>query len=275
MPGMQSTDLIPSISIDALLEKRKSVAANLEAARASLASLDESWFAVNEGLPKRASLFGVGDLVLKKGSQHGLALLGDGGVRNALRKWEAAAWQQLLCGSGMRSFMDAEARAKWDADIDRGDVPELTRANIDSTLSALLNARGEFFVNGLVQCFRDLSWCYKSNLPHKLGKRIILQRINSDLHSPDPVDDLLRVLQVLDGKPQGDHRHGTHRQLLAAGLTYPGVAGSITTDYYTLIVRKNGNGHLVFTRPDLVDKANQIIGAQFPRALPPPERRRP
>ena len=32
---------------------------------------------------------------------------------------------------------------------------------------------------------------------------------------------------------------------------------------------KNGNGHLTFARPDLVDQMNQIIGRHFPGALPP------
>jgi hypothetical protein len=74
----------------------------------------------------------------------------------------------------------------------------------------------------------------------------------------------MRVLSVLDGKPEPDHRQGAYSRLDAAKLDVVDFDG-----YFTVKGFKNGNGHLTFLRGDLTDKMNQIIAKHYPGALPP------
>ncbi|WP_230080493.1 DUF4942 domain-containing protein, partial [Burkholderia pseudomallei] len=63
--------------------------------------------------------------------------------------------------------------------IAEGDVPELTAANIEATFTQLYGARGDMFERGVLECFRQLSWNYKSNEPFRFGRRIILKYLFS------------------------------------------------------------------------------------------------
>jgi hypothetical protein len=87
---------------------------------------------------------------------------------------DAAEWQYLMHESSLRSLMDAKARADWDRSISEGEISELTDANIRSTFQMLHDARGDIFERGVIACFKSLAWSYKTNLPPKFGKRIVI-----------------------------------------------------------------------------------------------------
>jgi len=86
-------------------------------------------------------------------------------------------------------------------------VPELTAANIEATFTELYGARADVFERGELECFRRLSWDYRTNQPFRFGKRIILKSLFSygslNGHGTNELDDLMRVFHVLDGKPEG------------------------------------------------------------------------
>ena len=42
-------------------------------------------------------------------------------------------------------------------------------------------------------------------------------------------------------------------------------------DYFSIRLFKNQNGHVTFTRPDLVTRLNLIIAKHFPHALAAPK----
>ncbi len=198
---------------------------------------------------------------------------------------DASAWQYLMHESGLRTLMDADARSKWDKAIMDGDIPELTAANVRSTFAMLHDSRGEMFERGVLACFKALAWDYKTNLPQKFGKRIVLTYIRSSVSAGgfgggsgllghvnhdrvNRLDDLSRVLSVLDGKPEPDHRQGWYGRLMAVHkLSDPDAAD----DYLSVRSFRNGNGHVTFKRLDLVDKMNLIIAKHYPGALPAPK----
>ena len=186
---------------------------------------------------------------------------------------DTAAWQYLMHESGLRSLMDASAREKWDKAIAEGDIPELTEANVRATFKMLHDSRGEMFERGVVACFKALAWCYKTNLPQKFGKRIVVTYLNSSYsRKHDAIDDLLRVMHVLDGKPEPDHRGGFRSMLCAANLDgYIMKAGQCENEYVCVRTFKNGNGHVTFKRLDLVETMNRIIAKHYPGALPEPK----
>ena len=130
---------------------------------------------------------------------------------------DATAWRYLMQESGMRSLMSASKRSEFDEQVSKSRMPELTREAVYATFGALHESRAEMFDQGVIECFKKLSWAYKTNLPQKFGKRIIVSYltytygINSS--AADRLDDLMRVFHVLDGKPEADYRQGCYAQL--------------------------------------------------------------
>ncbi|MER1483991.1 DUF4942 domain-containing protein, partial [Enterobacter hormaechei] len=47
------------------------------------------------------------------------------------------------------------------------------------------------------------------------------------------------------------------------------VGDVFTCEYFTVRAYKKGSAHITFTRPDLVEKVNDIIARHYPGALPP------
>ena len=129
------------------------------------------------------------------------------------------------------------------------------------------------FERGVVDVFRSLSWDFKTNLPVRFGKRLILTHIvdtpwcyaRASHHGCNRLDDLLRVMAVLDKKPEADFRRAAYHQLNTAN--WP-KSGDYAFPHFSVRGFKNGNAHLTFTRPDLVDELNRILARQHPNALP-------
>lgn len=121
------------------------------------------------------------------------------------------------------------------------------------------------FERGVLQCFRRLSWDYKTNQPFKFGKRIIVRRLltsgSPNFHVTNELDDLIRVFSILDGKPEPDHRNGAYY------LVSDARRSEAEHDYFSLRWFKNGNGHLTFKRADLVNQMNKILAKHYPNAL--------
>ncbi|HEY4375055.1 MAG TPA: DUF4942 domain-containing protein [Burkholderiales bacterium] len=107
---------------------------------------------------------------------------------------DASAWQYLMAESGLRTFMDAATREKWRRALSGEDVPALTAANIEATFSSLYQVRGEMFELGVIACFKSLSWHYKTNLPQKFGKRIVVAYLTG-YHDHDKCNQLDVVFQ--------------------------------------------------------------------------------
>lgn len=263
---MDSTDLVKSISIVNLANQRVAV---VERVRAALDLLDEA-----QQLAKSAHL-GFPRLVLDEsyGCRGRPSITGEHAKRDeaevaVVRIIDIRGWDYLLKESGLRTFMDAQAREQWSRQISEGDVPALTAANIEATFAQLYGARGDMFERGVLQCFRRLSWDYKTNQPFKFGKRIIVKYLlmqgSTNHRVTDELDDLIRVFSVLDAKPEPDHRHGIYTLISDAQRARLTEAEN---DYFHLRWFKNGNGHLTFKRPNLSDQMNKILAKHYPNAL--------
>ncbi|UEP28007.1 DUF4942 domain-containing protein [Burkholderia sp. B21-007] len=263
---MESNTLVPSISIANLANQRVAV---VERVRAALDLLGEA-----QQLAKAAHL-GFPRLVLDEsyGCRGRPTVTGDYAKRDEaeaamVRIVDIRGWDYLLAESGLRTFMDAKAREQWSNQIAEGDVPELTVSNIEATFAQLYGARGDMFERGVLQCFRRLSWSYKTNQPFLFGKRIIVKHLfshgSSNYRVTNELDDLVRVFSVLDGKPEPDHRHGISG--LIQGAQHQRKT-EVENAYFHLRWFKNGNGHLTLSRPDLVEQMNKILAKHYPGAL--------
>ncbi|KVD76687.1 hypothetical protein WS62_31800 [Burkholderia sp. ABCPW 14] len=263
---MDSNDLVPSISIANLGNQRVAVVQRVRAALDLLGEAQQLAKSANLGFPR---------LVLDESyGCHGRPIItGEYAKRDEaeaamVRIIDIRGWDYLLSQSGLRTFMDSKAREQWSNQIAEGDVPELTAANIEATFTQLYGARGDMFERGVLECFRQLSWNYKSNEPFRFSRRIILKYLFSggflNYRATDKLDDLIRVFFVLDGKPEPDHRHGAH--VLVAG-DRQSRRTEAENDYFHLRWFKNGNAHLTFKRPNLVEQMNRILAKHYPNAL--------
>lgn len=180
---------------------------------------------------------------------------------------DASGWNHLLHASGLRTFMDSKAREQWAESIKKREAPTLNADNIAATFRSLYDARADMVERGVLEVFRRLSWDYKTNLPCRFGKRLIVSYVRS-YHSfkTDELDDLVRSFCVYDGKPEPDHRAGLYTLMHDAARE-----GLRECENAYLHIRwfKNGNGHVTFKRLDLVDKLNAVLARHYPGALPP------
>lgn len=262
------TELVPSLSIETFIAQRDAMVERAHAARKLAQEIKDIAAALPAPTTHHGSWFRLGLHIEPTRSD----FTGDFGFDAYIKMIDAGCWSRLLDLSGLRTFMDAKARQAWNENIDKHQVPPLTYENVEATFRALYDTRRDMFERGVVAVFQSLSWDYKTNNPVMFGKRIILRYVfdtrGGFVHvghtSADRIDDLMRALCTLDGKPEPDHRQGAYQRLSVAKLGLVDFDG-----YFTVKGFKNGNGHLTFTRPDLVDQMNQIIGRHFPNALPP------
>lgn len=285
---MSTTELVPSVSVANMVNQRAAMIQRLEQACGLIQEAADIAANAKLGMPRM--------LVSREFARHGgecdiaaARLKTDSSGRTwdrarspaeDLRKTlqmgiDCAAWQYLMHESGLRSLMDAEARKKWDESVRAGDVPEFNEPNVRSTFGMLHDARGEMFERGVISCFKGLSWDYKTNLPQKFGKRIVMTYLTGwhSYEKQNQLDDLMRVLSILDGKPEPDHRGGIGALLRSGGLdsAYPRKVGEVENEYMAIRTFKNTNGHITFKRLDLVDRMNRIIAKHYPGALPAPK----
>ena len=265
-------ELIPSLSIANLLQQREAV---LTLFREALDKLEQAHTLAT------AARVGFPDLLMARGWRgHGLHMTGEFANTTTLLETfqacvDAGGWTTLLQDSGLRSMMSASKRKEVDEQIGAEKVPELTREAIRATFATLHDSRVDMFEQGVIECFRRLSWDYKTNLPQKFGKRIVMRYVTSygsaNHTQTDHLDDLLRVFHLCDGNPEADHRsasYGLISSAMQASSLWPKRAEN---EYVAVRLFKNQNGHVTFKRSDLIQRLNRIIAKHYPDALPAPK----
>lgn len=267
------------------LVKSVSVTAMLQARDAAVERLTQALELYREACEiARAGQLGQPNWRLDERGNCGPHITAGDALKQTLRDVDAGAWRHLMNESGLRTFMDAEARRSWDATLYTDKVPEFTFDNVKSTFVQLYGTRDEMFDRGVIACFRKLSWNYKTNSPVKFGKRLVLTNmIGTHRYSHagrtvvqlffygsgrlDQLDDLARAMHVLDGRPEPDHRNA-YSNVLSQRET--GGEAAYEDDLFALRWFRNGNLHLTFKRTDLVERMNQILVKHHPNALPAP-----
>ncbi len=262
---------VKSVSIENMVRMRAAVAGRFKQAVCLLREAEEIARAAHIGCPRL-------EIATNGRGRTGLPITANDASSAIQQEIDRVAWEYLMSESGLRTFMDAEARKKWAAQLyDAKDIPELTAENVAATFQTLHDSRGEMFERGVIRCFKRLSWDYKTNRPFAFGKRIIMGHLFSVYSSnrprpmlylrheaTDELDDLMRVFHVLDGKPEPDHRNGIYRMLSDA--EHRGER-TCENEYVSIKWFLKGSGHVTFKRPKLVDKLNQILAKHYPGAL--------
>ncbi|WP_105628777.1 DUF4942 domain-containing protein [Cronobacter sakazakii] len=185
-------------------------------------------------------------------------------------------WRDLMLKSGMLSLMDAEARNQWTKDLEEGDLPTISEANILSTFEQLHHNKQDVFERGIINVFKGLSWDYKTNNPCYFGKKIIVNNlVKHDRWGfslnwgwrRDQLADLERMFYLLDGKTIPDNRHDISIRFMDFVRDNPHQQ-IFEDELLTIRYFQKGSGHITFKRLDLVEKMNDIVAKHFPGMLP-------
>ncbi|EDE7212443.1 DUF4942 domain-containing protein [Salmonella enterica subsp. enterica serovar Hartford] len=191
------------------------------------------------------------------------------------RNIDRSIWRDLMLKSGMLSLMDAEARSQWAKDLEEGDLPAISEANILSTFEQLHHNKQDVFERGIINVFKGLSWDYKTNNPCYFSKRIIVNNlVKHDRWGyslnwgwrRDQLADLERMLYLLDGKTIPDNRHDVSIRFMDFVRDNPHQQ-VFEDELFTIRYFQKGSGHITFKRLDLVEKMNDIVAKHYPGML--------
>lgn len=165
------------------------------------------------------------DWVMKSGYRYDswLTEKADKAMSAVTRNIDSSIWRDLMLKSGMMALMDAQARDQWHKNLEEGDLPAISEANILSTFEQLHLNKMDVFERGIINVFKALSWDYKTNSPCSFGKKIIINNLVTHNRwgfslnwgwRRDQLADLERMLFLLDGKPIPDNRGDIFTRLM-------------------------------------------------------------
>jgi len=164
-------------------------------------------------------------------------------------------WAHLGKVSGLHQLMDVTAREEWEKNLDKN-APECTRENIEATFA---RQQSLIFNRGLVRAFQRSHKAFRSNDAFKIGERLKIDSYNSGT-----VADIERCLCLLDNRSVLKYDESISALINKQDYRndgYQRVEGE--TPYFHFKQYKNGNVHLRFARPDLIERCNQIVAAFY------------
>lgn len=191
-------------------------------------------------------------------------------IKEAIQGIDKSFWFGAFEKTGFMQLLDTASRKKFDDDVHRN-PPEFNMENIQSTFLDLSMKADQMFSDGIINVFRRLSGNYESHDAFKVDKKIILSYAIQAAWSSgyclrygvgdDRVNDIDRVVKSLDGK-----KHNP-RELSCAMTEKFKLKQVYEDDYYRAKAFKNGNLHIEFKRPDIVDKINLMIAKHYGETL--------
>ena len=191
------------------------------------------------------------------------------------RNIDRRIWRELMNKSGMLSLMDAQARDEWHKSLEKDDIPAISEDNILSTFERLHQDKHAVFERGVINVFRGLSWDYKTNSPCKFGKKIIVDGLVSfnrwgfsftHGYRRDQLVDLERMMTLLDGKTLPDNRADIACRL-SDHIGQQRTSTVYDDELFRIHYFQKGSAHIVFKRPELIERLNDIIARHYPGML--------
>lgn len=180
------------------------------------------------------------------------------------RNMQRTAWGIIVENLGIRNVMSVAKRNEFDAQLEKGELPDITEATIVGMLLGLMGQAQDFAREAAREVFdllRPWRRDYKTNNPFRVGRRVILQYYVDEgygrpfHHTYGRSAELTAidgVFHLMDGK-------GVMREkspLITAIDT--SETGMGETDYFRFKCFRNRNLHLEFRRLDLVQELNML-----------------
>lgn len=190
-----------------------------------------------------------------------------GDTADVLAELDTSMWRRAFDLTGFRQLMDAEAVKQFEDSL-YPRPPEFTDATLRATFIDLRINAGSMFRRGIFNVFKTLSDRYRTNAkePFRIGRKVVMSSMVEARYGPalsvkydyaaNKLNDLDRVIHTLDKKP-------FEARTLESAMNTAFLNGNVfENEYYLVKAFKNGNLHLEFKRPDLLEKVNDQI-AEF------------
>lgn len=252
-------DLIRKSSAEALCAHRDRAIEQIDAALSALAEASRAFGAATSSDGYLSPLGSSLAYSVSPRSVHGT-----GHLRETLRKHiDSASWRHVAQATGLLSYMDAESRKQFAKECDENPPPftiDALRATFENHLAGLGDTLSRSIYNVFRVCDHKR---YRSNQMYLIGPKIVLDGVltphgfNNHSTGRDTLDDIDRILHLLDDRPAPDFRGNIASQIL--GARRGASAGEVETEYMRVKFFKNGNVHVYFSRMDLIKRANQRI----------------
>lgn len=191
-------------------------------------------------------------------------------------RMRGAAWRYLVSRAEIKKLASIRRAKEIDDMLGKPEtLPEITVDNVMGWVHSLDGQARQFLQEAAVEVYqwlRPSRGDYKTNNAFRIGKRVVLTymveltwmgkglrvRYGSEAH----VRALDNVFHLLDGKGVSPTREGE----LADAITGKPAGEFGETTYFRFRAFRNGNLHLEFRRPDLVEQLNAIGGKGLPKA---------
>jgi len=264
-----NNELILSTSIERIVTGRDSALKQIEQLIQQLDALSRLTSEIGGGTAQ--------DWAMKVGHRYDswLTEKADKAMPAVTRNIDRSIWRDLMLKSGMMALMDARARDQWHKNLEEGDLPSISEANILSTFEQLHLNKMDVFERGIINVFKSLSWDYKTNSPCSFGKKIIINNLVTHNRwgfslnwgwRRDQLADLERMLFLLDGKPIPDNRGDISIRLMEHIRDNP-AKDVYEDEFFRIRYYQKGTVHLTFKSLNLIERMNDIIAKHYPAML--------
>ena len=288
---MTSTALVARATVEDIVAGRDRAVALFDEAIKRIADADAAVKAANEALeraaPRSINSFTYDRIKEIDDFMKAVQLPDVDQYRRVARKiTDLRCWAHIVSITDLERLMDLEEKEKLRAqmryvpdrvdrrgqlitgeEVERG-MPPLTVDNIYATLERFRSDAAMIFRRGIANVFSKLDRRFRSHDGFKIGSRIILTYVfDRDGHFSwgsmrDKLIDIERVFSVLDGRPEASFQSALDAiQRSRSGFRVQ--QSEAETDFFIIRGFKNGNAHLWFRRPDLVEKVNKLLGEYY------------
>jgi hypothetical protein len=254
--------------------KRDSVVQLVENYEIAVADITQAYSLLHAAKNRLNASFGMGQRiysfdVLPHGYHRGATLSNDS-LDQVMTQIKLDAWRIIMERLELRKLLSIARREELEKQLSDGKkLPEITIEHIWGLFESAASNVDRYMEEAVLEVFefiRPPSSKYKTNTEYEVGKRVILKWYVEPNYSKsgfnvrysyDPqITALDNAFLRLDGKGVVSTYHGpTHNAIKRAGSD-----GVCETDYFRLRCCLNGNLHLEFKRPDLVQRLNAIAG---------------
>lgn len=191
-------------------------------------------------------------------------------------RMRGAAWRYLVGRAEIKKLASIKRAKEIDDMLAKPEsLPEITVDNVMVWVQSLDGQARQFLQEAAVEVYewlRPANNRYKTNSAFKIGKRVVLGwmiesawsggKLRVRYGSEDRIRALDNVFHLLDGKGVSPTYNGELGD--AINQSRPGEFGQTT--YFRFRAFRNGNLHVEFLRPDLVQQLNMIGGKGLPTA---------
>ncbi|MEP2942449.1 MAG: DUF4942 domain-containing protein, partial [Hyphomicrobiales bacterium] len=176
---------------------------------------------------------------------------------------DADLWRRVHEFTSIRNLMDSAAIDTFEAQLDT-DCPEFTTDNVLATFQDLYRDKDKIFARGVVNVFRNLSSEYTRHDSFKITNKLIVKHLGGYGRRRDyyGLNDLDRMCHLIKGNKVPESN-----KLLGHKIEFDSKEHDFETEFFIVKTYMNGNVHLKFIDPEMVQSLNRIIANYFGEVL--------